>query len=270
MRQTTIALLITSALLTITPAFATSDEVLKLQRQLDQRDQALLEMLNKVNAHEETIRALKGKVTDLTERMTNLEVRNRDLLSEIDVLKADLKYGRTTKTPPAVNPVKEAPKTSAPVTVTSQPKPAPTTQPKVDTPVAPVNTSVADDSTKAQAKITYDGAIAKLNNGQYADAKQLFQSYIDQYPQESLVSNCYYWLGQISYNEKNYATASENFLKVTTYKDSNKRAGAIFKLGQIAEAQNDKDKAKKFYQVLLKSYPNGTEATLAKQALQHL
>ena len=69
------------------------------------------------------------------------------------------------------------------------------------------------------------------------------------------------------FKDKKYVEAKENFLSVTKYKTSSKRADSVYKLGQIYEFQGDKEKASKYYQLVLKSYPDSTEAQLAQNSL---
>ena len=123
---------------------------------------------------------------------------------------------------------------------------------------------------KIEINVTEYKTIALINQGSLKEALVLMSKFIEDYPNSSLIPNAYYWVGQINYHQKQYSQARENFLKVTKYKDSNKRAEAIYKLGQIAENLNDKTKALKFYQVVLKTYPGKTEALLAKQAIENL
>ena len=74
----------------------------------------------------------------------------------------------------------------------------------------------------------------------------------------------------MAYKQQKYDEAKQNFLKVTQYSDSQKRADSIFKLGQVSQATRDDAKARKFYQLVIKSYPNTTEAVMAQRALESI
>ena len=116
----------------------------------------------------------------------------------------------------------------------------------------------------------YDLAFAKVSSNDFPGAKTAFAGFIDSYPNSKLLPNCYYWLGQMAYKQQKYDEAKQNFLKVTQYSDSQKRADSIFKLGQVSQATRDDAKARKFYQLVIKSYPNITEAVMAQRALESI
>ena len=86
----------------------------------------------------------------------------------------------------------------------------------------------------------------------------------------ALIPNAYYWMGQMKYKEKNYAKAKENFLSVTKYKDSQKRADSIYKLGLISLAQKDPGRAKKYFTLVVQQYPQDTSAMFAKKELEKI
>jgi tol-pal system protein YbgF len=247
-------LLVLMLLLGSSSVMAIDDEIVKLQRQISARDSAMLEMQNRINAQEQSMRTLQGSIDDLNYKLAQMTENQKSLLSEIDALKQGAKYDQA----PA----------SAPVGVSAQ-------QPKQDvTTVAKDNVAptqvVSNNSTSNEAQNFYNSGVAKLNSGDFKGAESIFSSFINKYSDSPLVSNSYYWIGQINFREKKYPIAKENFLNVTKFKDSVKRAESIYKLGQISEALNENEKAKKFYQLVIQVYPDRTEAMLAKQALSKL
>lgn len=229
-----------------TSAFA-DPSVQDLQRDLNARNAAMLDLLNRVNDQEKQLLELTGQVEELKLKVKALEEK----------------------------PVVTTTQPQVPTTPVVAPVGTPIETPKVQEPtldnkqvalVSPVATNVQ----VAKDKKEYDEAYQKVINGEFDVAQTKFDNFIKNYPDSTFVPNAYYWKGQIYFKTKNFKLARENFLKVTQFKDSNKRAEAILKLGQISESLNEKEKAIKFYQLVVKSYPNNTEAVLATQAIQKL
>ena len=154
------------------------------------------------------------------------------------------------------------------VTISKDKQPSVKEQDPVSKGTQKKSSSSAAISSEEQRK--YDLAFAKVSSNDFSGAKTAFNSFIEEYSDSKLVPNCYYWMGQMALKQSRYDEAKQNFLKVTQYPDSSKRADSIFKLGQVAQKSKDNEKAKKFYQLVIKSYPNTTEAVMASRALESL
>lgn len=61
------------------------------------------------------------------------------------------------------------------------------------------------------AKDHYNAAFKALNDGSYDQSASLFAEFIAKYPDDSLLGNAYYWLGETHYVQKNYSSAAEQF-----------------------------------------------------------
>ncbi|MCV5231961.1 tol-pal system protein YbgF, partial [Escherichia coli] len=81
-------------------------------------------------------------------------------------------------------------------------------------------------------------------------------------------ANSHYWLGQLYFAKKQDKDAVKSFAAVVSYKDSNKRADALLKLGEIAERNNNAAQAKKYYQQVVDEYPGSASAKLAGSKLK--
>lgn len=136
------------------------------------------------------------------------------------------------------------------------------------TPVAGSDSSlpVAD----AQAVKMYQNAYNLLVKNKLSESATGFSNYVTKYPNNSLTPNAWYWLGQVQYKQKNYQDARVSFLNTAKFKGSTKRADALYKLGVTSKALGDKDKAKKFFEVLIKTYPTSSSSALAKKELASL
>lgn len=136
------------------------------------------------------------------------------------------------------------------------------------TPVAGSDSSlpVAD----AQAVKMYQNAYNLLVKNKLSESATGFSNYVTKYPNNSLTPNAWYWLGQVQYKQKNYQDARVSFLNTAKFKGSTKRADALYKLGVTSKALGDKNKAKKFFEVLIKTYPTSSSSALAKKELASL
>ncbi|GAK84453.1 TPR repeat containing exported protein [Vibrio ponticus] len=88
------------------------------------------------------------------------------------------------------------------------------------------------------------------------------------FPDSSFTPNSHYWLGQLYFAKKQDKEAVKSFAAVLTYKDSNKRADALVKLGDIAERNNNAEQAKKYYQQVVSEYPGSASANIAQEKLK--
>lgn len=122
----------------------------------------------------------------------------------------------------------------------------------------------------AQAVKMYQNAYNLLVKNKMSESATGFSNYVTKYPNNSLTPNAWYWLGQVQYKQKNYQDARVSFLNTAKFKGSTKRADALYKLGVTSKALGDKDKAKKFFEVLIKTYPTSSSSALAKKELESL
>ena len=222
----------------LSPLAVAEPSVAQLEKQINARNAALLDMQNRVQQQEAAIRKLEGRIQDLSERLSALE------------------KGTVRPVAPA-NGNQPAPDTAS--SAKNGPKPQPD------------STQVTEaKKTAGDPKKIYDDSFASVRDNNFRKAEAGFTELIQNYPDSDLVPNSYYWLGQIYYKEKQYQKARENFLNVTKYKSCPKRADSIFKLGSIEELLKNPEKAKKFYQVVVNSYKGSAEAVLAQKALDRL
>ena len=78
----------------------------------------------------------------------------------------------------------------------------------------------------------YKKALSDLNNGNQIEAEQGFEMILDRYPSDTLAGNAQFWLGEIYYRDQDYKKAVVAYKNVyTNYKDGNKGAESLYKLG---------------------------------------
>jgi tol-pal system protein YbgF len=96
----------------------------------------------------------------------------------------------------------------------------------------------------ATPKDEYDLAYGYVLRKDYALAEQTFRDFLRKYPDEKLVPDAQYWLGESMFQRQRYRDAAESFLAVSTkYEHSGKAPESLLRLGQSLAAMNQKEAA---------------------------
>lgn len=96
----------------------------------------------------------------------------------------------------------------------------------------------------AKPQDEYDLAYGYLLHKDYALAEQAFRDFLKKYPNEALVADAYYWLGESQYQRQQFRDAAQSFLAVSTKHEKSARApNALLRLGQSLAALKQKDAA---------------------------
>jgi tol-pal system protein YbgF len=78
----------------------------------------------------------------------------------------------------------------------------------------------------------YQAAFDLLKAGKYGEAKSGFEAFLVSHPSHDLASNAQYWLGEVSYVERDYEAALKAFNKVLSdYPQARKAPDALLKTG---------------------------------------
>ncbi|HHF3018437.1 TPA: tol-pal system protein YbgF [Vibrio diabolicus] len=205
-------------------------EVERLERLLQNRNRVQLQMQQQIDQMSQEISELRGQLERNSYEMKQMLQRQRELFVELDRVRGEIKSAPAQEAKPA--------KTGGQYT------------PNVDEQTAYQN--AVDLILK---KRDYTGAIAA------------FQQFQKDYPDSTYSANSHYWLGQLYFAKKQDKDAVKSFAAVVSYKDSNKRADALLKLGEIAERNNNAAQAKKYYQQVVDEYPGSASAKLASSKL---
>src|SRR5262249_11721134 len=90
----------------------------------------------------------------------------------------------------------------------------------------------------------YDMAYGYVLHKDYALAEQALRDFLKKYPNERLVPDAQYWLGERFFQQQRYRDAAESFLGVSTkYERSGKASDSLLRLGQSLAAVNPKGAA---------------------------
>lgn len=205
---------------------------------------ALLNMQNQMQSMQLDLASANGQIEELNYELQRVKAENAELKKQIAEQSKLEQQDKSDVKSEADNKASETPK-------------------QLDK--APVSNLKAADK-----KVTdeYNAAYELVKQNKLSESEVAFKNFLDKNAENSLSPNAWYWLGQVQYKQEHFKDARVSFLNAAGYKNSAKRPDALYKLGLIYKALGDNDKAKRFFEVVVKSYPNDTSAILAKKQLQ--
>ncbi|QVK24949.1 tol-pal system protein YbgF [Shewanella dokdonensis] len=208
-----------------------SDRIARLERIIKARQQAEIDMQQRLDALQQEVLDLRGSTEQQNYQINQMLQRQRQLYDEIGKLSSQ--------------------QTSSPAVNNTAPQAA-----------------VSGSSSLSETDSYQHAVDLVLKERQYDAAIPAFKEFISQYPNSGFADNANYWLGQLLYNKGDYVQAKTAFENVVNnFKASGKRPDSLVKLGLIAEKSNDKAAAKSRYQQVVKEYANSAAASIAKQQL---
>lgn len=125
---------------------------------------------------------------------------------------------------------------------------------------------IAADPTEA-----YQQAFELLQARRYGEAQIAFRNFIQEFPDNSLADNAYYWLGETGYVSGDFDAAITAFNEVVEkYPDSLKVSDALLKIGFSQYEKRQFTAARKTLTRVRDQYPDSTAARLAAQRLEQM
>jgi tol-pal system protein YbgF len=243
MRPRLLLPLLLVASMTATPAFAQraslADRVAALEAHAA-NNQANVDQLNQLSQLRSEIQALRAQVEELQQQNDQLRSASKSQYLDLDGRINRLEGGGALATPAIP---------ATPATPTVQDKP-----PAVYGDKGAITAQTADE------RAAYDAAFSALKAGQYAQSAELFQSFLQQYPNGSYTPNALYWLGESYYVTQNYPLAQEQFQTLLDhYPTHDKAPGALLKVGLSQYGARKYDAAERTLSEVASRYP-GTDA----------
>lgn len=210
-----------------------------LERVVEARAQGQIRMQQQLSLLLDEVSQLRGVTETHTYQLDEMLQRQRDLYQEIDRRVGALQTS-----------------TSAQPAVTSNVNNVPT----------------VSYSSNMSENDAYDKAVNMvLKDRRYDAAIPEFEAFLQNYPDSGYAPNAHYWLGQLLFNNNELAKAKTHFERVVAnFGTSNKVPDALLKLGQVAERENNKDAALRFYRQLTKEHASATSARLAQERIDAL
>ena len=137
--------------------------------------------------------------------------------------------------------------------------PSPPPQVRQAVPNAPAGAQLATLPPSASPQDEYDMAYGYVLHKDYSLAEQSFRDYLKKYPNERLVPEAQYWLGESLFQQQRYRDAAESFLSVSTkFERSGKAPDALLRLGQSLAAMNQKEAACATLAEIGRKYPKAS------------
>jgi tol-pal system protein YbgF len=131
-------------------------------------------------------------------------------------------------------------------------------------PVGKVKPKLSEDGIYRMAKQAFD-------QGDSDAARKKFQELIERFPKSERADNAQFWIGEIYYREKWYEKSILEYQKVIeNYPNGNKVPASLLKQGFAFLNLGDTANSRLILQELIKKYPKSNEAKIAKDKLQGL
>lgn len=239
----TLAIVLTAGeALAAPPAQDLSARVTRLEQLLE--NQTLVEMYTRIEALQQEVQQLRGRVEEQAHIIEGLQRRQRDLYMDIDRRLSRFEREGATSSAESV--------------------------PGASSEAGTVAES-SDTAASAQEREAYQKAFDLLRDLRYEQAAAAFREFLKQYPQGRYGHIAQYWLGEASYAQRNFKQAITEYQKLlNNYPRSPKLAEAMLKIGYSYNELGDKAAATRVLNDLVKRYPNSTEAGQARNLLQQL
>ena len=123
----------------------------------------------------------------------------------------------------------------------------------------------------AASEALFQQGWAQQNLGKTAEALALYQQIIARWPTDEMAARAQFQIGQVQFDQKQYAAASQSFVKVVYgYSFPRWQAEAAFASAAVDEAQGKKQEALKAYQDLIRDYPQSDKVAPAKSRVEEL
>lgn len=117
----------------------------------------------------------------------------------------------------------------------------------------------------------YKEAYDLFKNGEYANAIEQFESFLQNYPQSNLAPGAAYWIGNARYAQRDYQLAIDAQRRlINKYPDSSKVPDAYLNIASSQQEMGDSKASKQTLENLLAKYPNSDAAKKARQRLANI
>lgn len=227
----------------------------------------LAQINRRIEKLEEEQKTIKAQQIRTEERVDALSQTLASLRLEMERLKVE---GRTSLPQPIPSKPESAPQ-SQPATVEGQPR----TQPIQPEPFVqrPQEGQRGVEALSPDYEREYKSALDLYNLRQLNQAKEKFIEFIRKYPKTPLTDNAYLWLGVV-YRDLGDSVRAEAVWRTLEERckkgemvDCNKLPSAYLQLARLYEARGNSEKAKEYYEAILKEFPLSEEADVAKKKL---
>jgi tol-pal system protein YbgF len=301
------AVVLAAALFCGSPAFAVNKDMVQLQTQIQQLQDAVARLqqsndermgvmkdliqqsADSINKMSVTVDALHkqlqtqqeaqgGKVDQLSGQIQSLndsvdEIKTR--LGSLQKLMQDVQ-GQQQSMSANMQNTPQSGGSASPVPVNPIPAPSGTApapivrkgKPSADVPLAAAPAATSAGPSVPPADELYKTALGDYMAAKYALASSEFGDVVKNYPDNPLSGNSYYYQAEIDYRAGRYAAAIKSYDSVLEqYSDSNKVPVSHLHKGMALIALNQKDAGVREFRTLIQRFPNSPEAMQARSKL---
>jgi tol-pal system protein YbgF len=230
------------------PAHA-QDRLVQLEERLERlerilENQALMEMLNRVDGMDRDLRELRGESDALRHELETVKTRQRDLYLDVDQRLEQLEQASSSRQDSEASPESEA---------------------------RSGQQRLVDPQDAGDDRQAYQDAFNLLREGRHGRSIEAFQGFLERYPGSPLAANAQYWLAEAFYVTRDFEQALQEFSRVLEeYPDSNKGADAQLKKGFTHFELQQWEAAREQLTQVRDEHPGTTVARLAEQRLARL
>ena len=125
------------------------------------------------------------------------------------------------------------------------------------------------ETKSTEIKESYMAAYESFKAGSISEAREKFESFIRDYPENEYTDNARFWIAESYYRENSFEDAIlayEDLFRKNP--DSDKIPGAMMKQGLAFFALKDMDTGRLILEKLLEKYPDSEQAGAAKKKLE--
>ncbi len=209
------------------------------------------------------LRNITGRVEETSFALDQLETRLEKLVGDVDVRLSALEQSVATagmaRAPagaPEGGPGEAlAAEGAVPAEAGPVPGPAPIGEYGVRPLVPPAEVATAAVLPADTPKEQYDHALSLLRQANYEAAEKALAAFIGAHPDDELVENAQYWLGETYYVRSDYANAAVTFAEgFQKFSDGSKAPDSLLKLGMSLANLGETEQACKVFAELQKKF----------------
>lgn len=114
----------------------------------------------------------------------------------------------------------------------------------------------------------YKHGLQLLEKGRNAEGRERLEEFLTEFPNDPLVPNAVYWVGESYYSQKDYLLAVDLFREVLRrFPESSKAKSAMLKIGYSYKRLDELSEARRYLLKVVEKYPKSNEARLARKML---
>ncbi|MCI2263438.1 MULTISPECIES: tol-pal system protein YbgF [Xanthomonas] len=261
------SMIVAAALVAAAPAHAQraslADRVSALEQQA-MNTQANTDILNQLNQLRTQMQSMEATIEQLQHSNDQLKQQIKDQYLDLDGRVGRLESGAGAGATPPLPPANGAAPAAAPAAPAGKPS-------AVAEPPPSVHGDAGTLAAAGDERAAYNVAFDALKAGKYADSANLFQSFLQAYPNGVYAPNALYWLGESYYATKNFQLAEAQFQDlIGRYPTHDKAPGALLKLGLSQYGEGRVQDAEQTLQQVGAKYPGSDAARTAQDRLQSI